>query len=87
MAKQEDFEISTIELQDDGDKSNQHIEENVDIISSITIVNEEALKDAEIDCHQILISPRRKDYKSNAKFIFVPAKFMVGQKRIPYINK
>lgn len=87
MAKQEDFEISTIELQDDGDKSNQHIEENVDIISSITIVNEEALKDAEIDCHQILISPRRKDYKSNAKFIFVPAKFMVGQKRIPYISK
>lgn len=87
MAKQEDFEISTIELQDDGDARNQHIEETPDIISSITIVNEDVLKDVEIECHQILISPRRKDYKSNAKFIFVPAKFMVGQKRIPYINR
>lgn len=90
MAKQEDFEISTIELQDDGDARNQHIEENSDIISSITIINEETLKNTkgtEKECHQILISPRRKDYKSNAKFIFVPAKFMVGQKRIPYINR
>lgn len=90
MAKQEDFEISTIELQDaEEDKPNYNIEKNVDIISSITIVNNDALlsKEAEIECHQILISPRNIDYKNNAKFIFVPAKFMVGQKRIPYIGR
>lgn len=89
MAKQEDFEISTIELQDaEEDNPDYNIEKNVDIISSITIVNNDALsKEAEIECHQILISPRNLDYKNNAKFIFVPAKFMVGQKRIPYIGR
>lgn len=87
MAKQEDFEISTIELQDEEGANDQHIEENDDIISSITILNKDALKDAKIKCHQILISPRRIDYKNNAEFIFVPAKFMVGQKRIPYISR
>lgn len=88
MAKQEDFEISTIKLQDAEDEPDYNIEKNVDIISSITIVNKDALsKEAEIECHQILISPRNLDYKNNAKFIFVPAKFMVGQKRIPYIGR
>lgn len=87
MAKQEDYEISTVHLQDDGDTLSQHIEDSEDIISSITIVYDEAFQNSEENAHQILLSPRRTDYKNKAKFIFVPSKFMVGQERIPYIKR
>ena len=87
MAKQDNFEISTVHLQDDGESKSQHIEESDDIISSIAIVYEDALNSPESEVHQVLLSPRRTDYKNKASFIFVPSKFMVGQKRIPYIDQ
>ena len=85
MAKQDDYEISTIQLQDAGESKTFHIERDKCIISSLAIIYKEAINES--NCHQILLSPTRTDYKNDAKFIFVPAKFVVGQKRIPYTTK
>lgn len=85
MAKQENFDVSTIKLQDAGDSSMWHIEKEDDIISSLAIIYKDNINGEE--CHQLLLSPTRTDYKNEARFIFVPAKFVVGQKRIPYVNR
>lgn len=86
MAKQDGYEISTINLKDASEADAHNIERARDIISSIAIIYNKPIVE-EDNVHQVLLSPRIVDYKSKAQYIFVPAKFVVGQKRIPYINR
>ena len=86
MAKQDGYEISTINLKDASEADAHNIERAKDIISSIAIIYNKPIVE-EDNVHQVLLSPRIVDYKSKAQYIFVPAKFVVGQKRIPYINR
>lgn len=77
-------QISLLPLPDNSETASRNIEPDEHIISSITIMKE-ADRDSE-GSREIELSPRRLDYNSGENFVFVPAKFIVGQTEIPFVR-
>ncbi len=79
VAMQKNGEIRLLELEDQ-DIANERIEKNDNILSSVSILKRGT------DYVTAELAPRQSDTYEESTHILVPAKFIVGQHRIPFLN-
>ncbi|MBR3830414.1 MAG: Hsp70 family protein [Muribaculaceae bacterium] len=77
--------ISAIPLKEKINEDEKPIENEKNIVSSITILKP-CGDDEENKC-ELVVAPSNQDLKQNAKYMLVPTKFMVGQDVLPFINE
>lgn len=86
MARLRDLEISLLTLRDANTNQKFNIEQDTQIISSITVLKNHGDAKEYPVVGKIELSPDRKDYYSNENCVLVPSKFVIGQQYIPYLD-
>ena len=83
VAMQANSEISLLKLRDQ-DIINERIEKDDAILSSVSIMKKHA--PAADDVVTVELAPRKSAMSDDSVHIMVPLKFIVGQKRIPFLS-